>query len=235
MPPGRRSSGAGDQDASSSTWTASPAPPVPRRRPAPAPSSASTAGAGASQRRRTSTATSRSSRALPPPGPPPWCGGGTPIRSASCAHRDLGRQAEQAGDLPLSVAAKFVEPTRFFGELSSGLSAEEKRRSVPWVPFHRWLDRVTGIDVVGSMPTELAGSRSVWRPPPGRANRVFCETDQAGASAVATAASVGSGRLGRPLRRGLRFLQRRLGALQPLRGCLHRGQRLGGLELRLGL
>jgi hypothetical protein len=30
--------------------------------------------------------TSRSSRASPQPGPPPWCGGGTPIRSASCAH-----------------------------------------------------------------------------------------------------------------------------------------------------
>jgi hypothetical protein len=24
-------------------------------------------------------------RASPPPGPPPWCGAGTPIRSASCA------------------------------------------------------------------------------------------------------------------------------------------------------
>ena len=35
---------------------------------------------------RTSTATSRSSRASPHPGPPPWCGAGTPIRSASCAH-----------------------------------------------------------------------------------------------------------------------------------------------------
>jgi hypothetical protein len=47
-------------------------------------SSASTAGAGASRGRRTSTATSRSSRALPHPGLPPWCGAGTPIRSASC-------------------------------------------------------------------------------------------------------------------------------------------------------
>ena len=42
--------------------------------------------AGASQPRRTSTATSRSSRASPHPGTPPWCGAGTPIRSASCAH-----------------------------------------------------------------------------------------------------------------------------------------------------
>ena len=44
------------------------------------------AGAGASRRRRTSTATSRSSRASPHHGPPPWCGAGTPIRSASGAH-----------------------------------------------------------------------------------------------------------------------------------------------------
>ena len=42
-------------------------------------------GAGASRRRKTSTPTSRSSRAWPHPGPPPWCGAGTPIRSASCA------------------------------------------------------------------------------------------------------------------------------------------------------
>ena len=84
--PGRRSSGPGDQDASSCTWTAGHVPPAQRRRPAPAPCSASTAGAGASQRRKTSTAISRSSRASPPPGPPPWCDAGTPIRSASCAH-----------------------------------------------------------------------------------------------------------------------------------------------------
>jgi hypothetical protein len=79
-------SGHGDQDAWSCTGTAGRVPPVERRRPTPAPHSASTAGAGASRPRRTSTATSRSSRALPHPGPPPWCGGGTPIRSASCAH-----------------------------------------------------------------------------------------------------------------------------------------------------
>jgi len=48
------------------------------------------AGAGVLRPRRTSTATSRSSRASPPPGPPPWCGGGTPIRSASCAQGDAG-------------------------------------------------------------------------------------------------------------------------------------------------
>ena len=72
-------------DGWSCTWTASRVPRVPRRRPTPAPRSASTAGAGASRPRRTSTATSRSSRASPHPGPPPWCGAGTPIRSASCA------------------------------------------------------------------------------------------------------------------------------------------------------
>jgi Phage terminase large subunit (GpA) len=59
---------------------------APRRTRTPAMRSASTAGAGASRPRRTSTATSRSSRAWPHPGPPPWCGAGTPIRSASCVH-----------------------------------------------------------------------------------------------------------------------------------------------------
>ncbi len=70
------------------------------------------------------------------------------------AIRDLARQAERAGDLPLSVAAKFTGSSRFLGELSSALSAEERRRSLPWAPFYRWIDRVTGIDIVGSIPTE---------------------------------------------------------------------------------
>jgi ATP-dependent helicase Lhr and Lhr-like helicase len=66
--------------------------------------------------------------------------------------RELALRTERDGDLPLSVAAKFTSPSRFFGELSNDLAADEKRRSPPWAPFHRWLDRVTGIDVVGSMP-----------------------------------------------------------------------------------
>jgi hypothetical protein len=79
----------------------------------PAPCSASIAGAGASRRRRTSTATSRSS---PASRPGTWCGGGTPIRSASCAHgtrclhsgecatRHAPRDRHWRGHLPAGVA-----------------------------------------------------------------------------------------------------------------------------------
>jgi ATP-dependent Lhr-like helicase len=75
------------------------------------------------------------------------------------AIRELARQTERAGDLPLSVASKFTGSSRFLGELSSALSAEEKRRSLPWVPFHRWLDRLTGVDIVGSMPSDAVAGR----------------------------------------------------------------------------
>lgn len=82
------------------------------------------------------------------------------------AIRDSARQAEQAGDLPLSVAAKFAGPSRFFGELSSGLSAGEKRRSVPWAPFQRWLDPVTGTDIADRYrqrgPTRLTRILRGW-------------------------------------------------------------------------
>ncbi|MBM4125540.1 MAG: DEAD/DEAH box helicase [Nitrospira sp.] len=61
--------------------------------------------------------------------------------------QQLADQAEQANDLPLSVAEKFANPTRFIGELSRQLSAVEKRRSIPWPSFRRWLTRVGGIDV----------------------------------------------------------------------------------------
>ena len=70
--------------------------------------------------------------------------------------REWASQAEQANDLPLSVAEKFTSPSRFLGELSNHLAAEEKRHSIPWRPFHRWLDRVGGINMVGSMPIEAA-------------------------------------------------------------------------------
>jgi ATP-dependent Lhr-like helicase len=66
--------------------------------------------------------------------------------------RELARATEAAADLPLSLASKFANPSRFLNELSRGLAAIEKRRSLPWAPFHRWLDRVEGIDLAGSMP-----------------------------------------------------------------------------------
>lgn len=72
--------------------------------------------------------------------------------------RDLARSIEAANDLPLSIASKFVGPSRFLGELSDTLSADEKRRSVPWALLHRWLDRVDGIDLGGSMPAAARGS-----------------------------------------------------------------------------
>jgi hypothetical protein len=65
---------------------------------------------------------------------------------------DLAKGIETANDLPLSVASKFVGPSRFIGELSDALVAEEKRRAVPWALLHRWLDRVEGIDLGGSLP-----------------------------------------------------------------------------------
>ena len=42
---------------------------------------------------------------------------------------------------------KFVGSSRFIGEMSDTFVAEEKRRSVPWVLLHRWLDRVDSIDM----------------------------------------------------------------------------------------
>ena len=75
------------------------------------------------------------------------------------AIREVALMAERAGDLPLSVAGKFTTPSRFLNELSPGLVAKEKRQSLPWAPFHRWLDRIGGIDVVGSMPAG-AGSEN---------------------------------------------------------------------------
>lgn len=71
--------------------------------------------------------------------------------------RELARSAEAADDLPLSIAGKFTNPSRYLNELSNGLSAQEKRRSIPWAPFQRWLDRIDGIDIVGSMPIEIGG------------------------------------------------------------------------------
>jgi len=47
------------------------------------------------------------------------------------AIKDLARSMETANDLPLSVASRFVGPSRFLGELSDAVSAEERRRSVP--------------------------------------------------------------------------------------------------------
>ena len=72
--------------------------------------------------------------------------------------REWALRAERTNDLPVSVAEKFTSPSRFMGELTSHLASEEKRRSIPWRPFHRWLDRVGGIDIVESMRGSAAGT-----------------------------------------------------------------------------
>ncbi|HJU19747.1 MAG TPA: DEAD/DEAH box helicase [Stellaceae bacterium] len=71
--------------------------------------------------------------------------------------RALARATESANDLPLSVAGKFTSPSRFIAELSNELAAREKRRSLPWVLFHRWLACIAGIDLIGSMPAAPVG------------------------------------------------------------------------------
>jgi ATP-dependent Lhr-like helicase len=57
-------------------------------------------------------------------------------------------RAQEANDLPVAVARKFTSPSRFIGELSNALAAEERRRSVPWGPFQRWLAAISGVDTV---------------------------------------------------------------------------------------
>lgn len=70
--------------------------------------------------------------------------------------REMAATAEHSGDLPLDVAVKFTNPSRFIVELSNELAATEKRRSVPWESFRRWLLRVEAIDAVGSVPGPLS-------------------------------------------------------------------------------
>ena len=70
--------------------------------------------------------------------------------------RELARAAEAAGDLPLSIAGKFANSSRYLNELSNELAAREKRLSVPWAAFHRWLDRVQGIDAIEPIAPNFA-------------------------------------------------------------------------------
>ncbi|WP_316186495.1 DEAD/DEAH box helicase [Bradyrhizobium sp. SZCCHNRI2014] len=63
--------------------------------------------------------------------------------------RDIACRTENAADLPLEVTKKFGGSSQFFSEMSPVLSAEERRRSVPWRSFYEWLGCVTGIDIAG--------------------------------------------------------------------------------------
>jgi ATP-dependent Lhr-like helicase len=79
------------------------------------------------------------------------------------ALRDLARSTEKASDLPLAAVSKFANPSRYLNELSPQLAAVEKRHSVPWKPFHRWLDRIAGVDLVGSFPVDRTPDGSYAR------------------------------------------------------------------------
>jgi ATP-dependent Lhr-like helicase len=60
--------------------------------------------------------------------------------------RRVAAAAETASDLSIRVASRFTNPSKFLSELSTGLGAEERRRSVPWAPFRRWLEAVSALD-----------------------------------------------------------------------------------------
>jgi hypothetical protein len=77
--------------------------------------------------------------------------------------RDLARSTEEASDLPLATVSKFANPSRYLNELSPQLATVEKRHSVPRKPFHRWLDRIEGVDLVGSFPVDRTSDGSYAR------------------------------------------------------------------------
>jgi hypothetical protein len=70
--------------------------------------------------------------------------------------RNLADTTQTAGDLPLSVAGKFTNPSLFVSELSAAMAAQEKRASIPWASFRRWLDKIEAIDLDGATPVRSA-------------------------------------------------------------------------------
>ena len=70
------------------------------------------------------------------------------------AIRDWASQAQQDDSLPLEVAGRFTNPSRFLNQLSNSLGAEERRNSVPWSALLYWLSRVQRIErIVGDQET----------------------------------------------------------------------------------
>ena len=63
--------------------------------------------------------------------------------------RAIARSTQAADNLPLDVAGRFVNPSQFMSELSPVMTAREKRASIPWPSFNRWLDMVEAIDIDG--------------------------------------------------------------------------------------
>lgn len=74
----------------------------------------------------------------------------TPITLSTELIREAAFRTQEANDLPLAVARRFTSPSRFIGELSNALAAEERRRSIPWVPFNRWLAMISGVHTISS-------------------------------------------------------------------------------------
>lgn len=72
--------------------------------------------------------------------------------------RRVAAGAEAANDLPQRVTAKFVGASRYLSELSHDLAAQERRSSVPWVPFRRWLASVEALEGVTAAPGRLSGA-----------------------------------------------------------------------------
>jgi ATP-dependent Lhr-like helicase len=53
--------------------------------------------------------------------------------------RDATVKARAANDLPQRICGKFTGSSKYLTALSAGLASEERRRSIPWEPFARWL------------------------------------------------------------------------------------------------
>jgi hypothetical protein len=53
--------------------------------------------------------------------------------------RDAAVKARAANDLPQRICGKFTGSSKYLTALSAVLASEERRRSIPWEPFVRWL------------------------------------------------------------------------------------------------
>lgn len=69
------------------------------------------------------------------------------------------RQTQEQDSMPLSSAGVFAGGSRYSRLLSDEMQAVEKRQSVPWSLFFRWLEEVEGIDMIPD-PAGHSGSDS---------------------------------------------------------------------------
>jgi ATP-dependent Lhr-like helicase len=63
------------------------------------------------------------------------------------AIRLLAEQAQSADGMPIDIASKFTNTSRYIGELSPSLAAREKRRSIPWEMFFRRIDQIAAVEI----------------------------------------------------------------------------------------